>query len=295
MNQPLLHVMIPVYGDSPYLEETLKSVVKNLPTNFPITVIEDFSSQFNSRDLVYKFERVRYIQNEERLGIAKNFNKCINSSTGLFTQIIGSDDVFISEVITKIEKDLVIDPDLAMVINDIEVISKNGNKNLTLTDSVKQIIKPKRRRYLNEKQFLRSISIGDWAYFPSIYWNTENTKKIGFSDKFHTAMDLAIFFDICKTKTKILISQEKVIQYRRHKNSASVSYSYSTDRYREEMECQSKAYKIARTNNWRLETFLAQLALTIRLHMFFKAILILKSNYSISKQIFLLAIKKLPK
>ena len=287
--------MIPVYGDSPYLEETLKSVVKNLPTNFPITVIEDFSSQFNSRDLVYKFERVRYIQNEERLGIAKNFNKCINSSTGLFTQIIGSDDVFISEVITKIEKDLVIDPDLAMVINDIEVISKNGNKNLTLTDSVKQIIKPKRRRYLNEKQFLRSISIGDWAYFPSIYWNTENTKKIGFSDKFHTAMDLAIFFDICKTKTKILISQEKVIQYRRHKNSASVSYSYSTDRYREEMECQSKAYKIARTNNWKLETFLAQLALTIRLHMFFKAILILKSNYSISKQIFLLAIKKLPK
>ncbi len=287
--------MIPVYGDSPYLEETLNSVVKNLPTNFPITVIEDFSNQSNNRDLVYKFERVRYIQNEERLGIAKNFNKCINSSTGLFTQIIGSDDVFISEVITKIEKDLVIDPDLAMVINDIEVINKNGKKSLTLTDSVKQIIKPKRRRYLNEKQFLRSISIGDWAYFPSIYWNTENTKKIGFLDKFHTAMDLAIFFDICKTKTKILVSQEKVIQYRRHKNSASVSYSYSTDRYKEEMECQTKAYEIARTNNWKLETFLAQLALTIRLHMFFKATLMLKSNYSISKQIFLLAIKKLPK
>jgi glycosyltransferase involved in cell wall biosynthesis len=295
MNQPLLHVMIPVYGDSPYLEETLNSVVKNLPTNFPITVIEDFSNQSNNRDLVYKFERVRYIQNEERLGIAKNFNKCINSSTGLFTQIIGSDDVFISEVITKIEKDLVIDPDLTMVINDIEVINKKGNKSLTLTDSAKKIIKPKGRRCLNEKQFLRSISIGDWAYFPSIYWNTENTKKIGFSDKFHTAMDLAIFFDICKTKTKILISQEKVIQYRRHKNSASVSYSYSTDRYREEMECQTKAYKIAITNNWKLETFLAQLALTIRLHMFFKAILMLKSNYSISKQIFLLAIKKLPK
>jgi glycosyltransferase involved in cell wall biosynthesis len=258
-------------------------------------VIEDFSSQSNNRDLVYKFERVRYIQNEVRLGIAKNFNKCINSSTGLFTQIIGSDDVFMSEVITKIEKDLVIDPDLTMVINNIEVINKNGKKSFTLTDSVKQIIKPKQRRCLNEKQFLRSISIGDWAYFPSIYWNTENTKKIGFSDKFHTAMDLAIFYDVCATKTKILVCQEKVIQYRRHKNSASVSYSYSTDRYKEEMECQSKAYEIARTNNWKLETFLAQLALTIRLHMFFKAILMLKSNYSISKQIFLLASKKLSK
>jgi GT2 family glycosyltransferase len=88
-------------------------------------VIEDFSNRSNNRELVYKFERVGYIQNEERLGIARNFNKCLNSSTGLFTQIIGSDDVFMSEVITKIEKDLVIDPDLTMVINDIEVINKN--------------------------------------------------------------------------------------------------------------------------------------------------------------------------
>jgi len=213
----------------------------------------------------------------------------------MFTQIIGSDDIFIREVITDVNIDLLMDPELSIIINDVEVINKNGKRTLTLTDSIKHIIKPKLQHTLTEKQFLRSVSIGDWAYFPSIYWKTENTKKIGFSDKFHTAMDLAIFYDICKTKSKILISQEKVIQYRRHKNSASVSYSYSTDRYREEMECQSKAYKIARTNNWRLETFLAQLALTIRLHMFFKAILMLKSNYSISKQIFLLAIKKLSK
>ena len=287
--------MIPVYGHSPYLEETLNSVVKNLPTDFPITVVEDFSSQSNNRELVSRFERVQYIQNEERLGIAKNFNKCVNSSMGLFTQIIGSDDVFIGEVVTKIERDLVIDPDLTMVINDVEVINKNGKKSLTLTDSMKQILKPKQIRCLNEKQFLRSMLIGDWAYFPSIYWNTENTKKIGFSDKFHTAMDLAIFFDICKTKTKILVSQEKVIQYRRHKNSASVSYSYSTDRYREEMECHTKAYEIARTNNWKMESFLAQLALTIRLHMFFKAILMLKNNYATSKNICLIVFKKLPK
>jgi hypothetical protein len=30
MNQPLLHVMIPAYGESPYLRQTLESAVKYL-------------------------------------------------------------------------------------------------------------------------------------------------------------------------------------------------------------------------------------------------------------------------
>jgi glycosyltransferase involved in cell wall biosynthesis len=295
MNQPLLHVMIPVYGNSPYLEETLNSVVKNLPATFPITVVEDLSKQSNNQEVVKRFERIQYVQNEERLGIAKNFDKCIKLSTGMFTQIIGSDDIFIREAITDVNIDLLMDPELSIIINDVEVINKNGKRTLTLTDSIKHIIKPKLQRTLTEKQFLRSVSIGDWAYFPSIYWKTENTKKIGFSDKFHTAMDLAIFYDICKTKSKILIGQEKVIKYRRHKNSASVKYSYSQDRYIEELECQIKAYDIAKTNNWKMEIFLSQLSLTIRLHMIFKAIIMLGTNYSLSKQICLLAIKKLPK
>jgi hypothetical protein len=61
------------------------------------------------------------------------------------------------------------------------------------------------------------------------------------------------------------------------------------------MECQIKAYDIAKTNNWKMEIFLTQLSLTIRLHMIFKAIIMLGTNYSLSKQICLLAIKKLPK
>ena len=45
MNQPLLHVMIPAYGKSPYLRQTLESAVKHLPLEVPITVIEDPSEE----------------------------------------------------------------------------------------------------------------------------------------------------------------------------------------------------------------------------------------------------------
>ena len=77
MNQPLLHVMIPAFGKSPYLRQTLESAVKYLPLEVPITVIEDPSEETNIEDLVKEFSRVQYVKNNQRLGIGGNFNKSI--------------------------------------------------------------------------------------------------------------------------------------------------------------------------------------------------------------------------
>ena len=67
MNQPLLHVMIPAFGKSPYLRQTLESAVKYLPVEVPITVIEDPSPDANLESLVKEFPRVEYLRNLARL------------------------------------------------------------------------------------------------------------------------------------------------------------------------------------------------------------------------------------
>jgi len=73
MNQPLLHVMIPAYGKSPYLRQTLESAVKHLPIDVPITVIEDPSEEADLENVVKDFPRVEYVRNKVRLGIGGNF------------------------------------------------------------------------------------------------------------------------------------------------------------------------------------------------------------------------------
>ena len=95
MKPKLLHVVIPAYGESRYLRETLTSAVKFLPPEIPITVIEDPSGGKNLKRLVEDFPRVEYILNEKRLGISGNFTKALKISRGIFTQICGSDDIFI--------------------------------------------------------------------------------------------------------------------------------------------------------------------------------------------------------
>ena len=63
MNRPILHVMIPAFGESPFLRQTLESAIKYLPADVPVTVIEDPSMEVNLESLVNEFPRVQYVKN----------------------------------------------------------------------------------------------------------------------------------------------------------------------------------------------------------------------------------------
>ena len=146
MNEPLLHVMIPVYGESPFLRQALLSATKFLPNNIPITVVEDYSPDKSVGNIVEEFSRVRYIRNDKRLGITKNFNKCLQLSSGIYTQIIGSDDEFIESDLYNILKNItstnkVTLPDI--IFFNAQVIDENSRKFLGLVDITKMFLKPR--------------------------------------------------------------------------------------------------------------------------------------------------------
>jgi glycosyltransferase involved in cell wall biosynthesis len=295
MNQPLLHVMIPVYGYSPYLKAALQSAVSHLPESIPITVIEDPSSDADNYLLVSEFKRVKYIKNSTRLGIAENFNKCLIKSEGIYTQILGSDDIIKGEALDCIEKELTKPHPAELIINSASVINDKGYKTRNLTDLMKSLVAPKlKNKIFTNKQFLRSMVIGDWAYFPSIYWQTVSTVKIGFSGRFHTAMDLAMFFEYCRRDIRILFSNKNIINYRRHSESASSKYSFDSNRYLEEFECQRIAKNIAIQNKWKAEALLAELALTIRMHLILKIIMSLTIKPSDLLRKIKLVLRRLP-
>ncbi|MFM7139110.1 MAG: glycosyltransferase, partial [Actinomycetes bacterium] len=69
MSQPLLHVMIPAYGNSPYLRKTLESATKYLSKEVLISVVEDPHPDFNLQEIVDEFPQVTYFKNPQRLGV----------------------------------------------------------------------------------------------------------------------------------------------------------------------------------------------------------------------------------
>ena len=292
MNQPLLHVMIPAYGTSRYLRQTLESAVKHLPLEVPISVIEDPSSESSIESLVKEFPRVQYQKNNERLGIGGNFNKSIELSTGVFTQICGSDDIFLDNPLKDFDTEKLSQPDIAAVGLDVEVINETGKIVKTIPDLVKRILRPSLKKitvFKNDKIF-SNLMIGDWLYFPAIFWKTETLKQTKFDGNFHTAMDLDVFIRLLSSDQKMTFIKSKVLGYRRHSQSASSLYAKSIGRFDEEFLCHKNALEIARRKNWKTGAILAQLALTVRLHAIMQSFLMVFSSPSSALKVLVKAI-----
>ena len=275
MNQPLLHVMIPAYGKSPYLRQTLESAVKHLPLEVPITVIEDPSNDADLENVVKEFPRVEYIRNKARLGIGGNFTNSIKRSTGIFTQICGSDDIFIGNPLENLTEVFVGDQKVSVIGFDVKVINDKNKEVKALPDVVKKLLRPKIENFVvfSNSKIFSNLMLGDWLYFPAILWRTETVKNYEFSGDFHTAMDLDILIRLLNADEKIAFIKSKVLGYRRHSQSASSLYAKSIGRFDEEFLCHKNALEIARRKNWKTGAFLAQLALTVRLHAIMQSFL----------------------
>ena len=292
MNQPLLHVMIPAYGKSPYLRQTLESAVKHIPLEVPITVIEDPSNESSIESLVKEFSRVQFVKNNERLGIGGNFNKSIELSTGVFTQICGSDDIFLNNPLKDFDTEKLSQPDIAAVGLDVEVINDTGKIVKTIPDLVKRILRPSLKKitvFKNDKIF-SNLMVGDWLYFPAILWKTETLKQTKFDGNFHTAMDLDVFIRLLSSDQKMTFIKSKVLGYRRHSQSASSLYAKSIGRFDEELLCHKNALDIARRKNWKTGAILAQLAVTVRLHAIMQSFLMVFSSPSSARKVLVKAL-----
>ena len=288
MNQPLLHVMIPAYGPSPYLRKTLDSATKNLSENVLITVVEDPHPQFSLKEIVDEYSRVKYVKNSERLGVGGNFNRCIELSEGLFTQICGSDDVITSDP-SKYILDNLISNEIAAIGFDVNIINDKDQITKPLPDKIKHLLRPKMNKVevFEIEKIFSNLMLGDWLYFPAILWKTKIINQIKFNENYHTAMDLDIFIRIFHDNKTIAFINEKTLNYRRHRESESSKYAKTEGRFIEEFECHQLALKVAKKNNLKKVFFTAQLAFTVRLHTLLQAVKLITKSPKLALKLFL--------
>jgi len=264
--------MIPVYGDSPYLRETLESIQKNIPLNIPVTVIEDYKEGISQQEIVQKFPRVKYIKNTTRLGITKNFNKCFQLSEGTYTQIIGSDDNFNNPNYIEGLNELNLlstrqPPDL--IIFDVDLINEMGIKSNSLADFTKKFLKPLKEGFLPPKRLLISLLIGQWIYFPGTLWLSDYVKRNGFDEKYQTALDLELFIRTCLAQKVVLYLKFPIIDYRRHAQSQSSSLALTGLRFKEELEIHEKYANLFKTNRMYGKYLLSRMAIAVRVNKVF--------------------------
>lgn len=90
-----ISVVLPVYNTKEeYLRESIESILTQTFGDFELILINDGSTN-NAEDIIlsYKDQRIRYIKNEENLGLIKTLNKGLKLAQGEYIARMDADDI----------------------------------------------------------------------------------------------------------------------------------------------------------------------------------------------------------
>lgn len=108
VHRPFWSVMIPTYNRTKYLEETLRSVLEQDlgPEEMQIEVIDNCSIEGESEAIVKEVGkgRVSFYRQPYNVGMAGNWNSCINRARGHWVHILHDDDTLLPNFYSRLRK-----------------------------------------------------------------------------------------------------------------------------------------------------------------------------------------------
>lgn len=105
MSTPKVSILIPVYNGEPFLAECLDSVLAQDFADLEILIADDGSSD-GSVALLERYAakdgRLRWWKNPHNLGLAGNFNGCLQAAHGEYIKFVLQDDKLLSPAMVRI-------------------------------------------------------------------------------------------------------------------------------------------------------------------------------------------------
>ena len=120
-------VCIPAYNNADYIKETIECVLNQTYKDLELIVVDDQSTD-NTVEIVrsIKDERLKLYVNETNLGMAGNWNHCMELCTGEYIKLICADDLIHETLIQKEVEIMEQYQDVMLVQSDTEFVDKNG-------------------------------------------------------------------------------------------------------------------------------------------------------------------------
>ena len=126
--KPLVSVIIPCYNGGKYIEAAVTSILEQSYHHLEVIVINDGSTD-NSVDILLRLAqedlRVRYIENEQNLGLIATLNKAIHLAQGEYIARMDADDIALPDRISKQVEFLQQHPQVAVLGGAIETFGEN--------------------------------------------------------------------------------------------------------------------------------------------------------------------------
>ena len=127
MTTPSITVLMSVYNGERYLGQAIESILCQSYDDFEFLIVNDGSTD-GTRDVIHSYDdpRIRLIENEANLGLARSLNHGIESARGAYIARQDADDISEPDRLTRQMAFLRRHPDIALLGSWYTVIDPHG-------------------------------------------------------------------------------------------------------------------------------------------------------------------------
>jgi glycosyltransferase involved in cell wall biosynthesis len=269
--KPSICITIPFHDNLAYLAASLRSLERQTDADWTAIVVDDASDECGAHQRVVALgdDRIRYVRNASNLGIAANFNRCLElgRQAADVVAILHADDELEPGYVAAIRSAHRAFTSAACVVPRATVIDADGRPTLTLADSVKRLLWPRHLPFVLEgDRGLARLMHGQFFYCPAVSYRVDLLPALRFDGRWRQVMDLDLYARILLAGGSMVLVPERVYRYRRHDAAASARHSRSSLRSMEENAVVGEVVEAARRQHWPRTARAAQLRVTVRIN-----------------------------
>ncbi len=211
-------VIITSYNYEQYIKDAIESVLNQTYSDFELVIIDDCSTD-NSANIIKQLndERIKFIQNEQNLGLKNSMQKAISCCSGKWIAFLESDDLWACNTLEKRLACAEKYPQVGIIFNDVEEF---GDEKWLL--AVKKNFE-RVRKILSKKTFPKNIFYDINIHnliltFSSVMIKRELFENLNFETPIDSLLDWWIYIHIAH-QTEAYYLKDKLTKWRQHRGS----------------------------------------------------------------------------
>lgn len=234
---------VPYYSGFPLFCRTLQSIAAQSHPHCRVLVVDDSPRGLSPGEhsqvslIIGRAFPLRIVRNDENLGMARTWNRCLDEAETDLVSIVHGDDELAPNYADKMVALAGQHASAAAVFCGASIIGDDGRSKLSVPDLYKLLLIPRHARVLelSGDAALHSLLRGNYIFCPTLCYRRSRLGPVRFDPRYRMVLDLDL-------TTRLLLSGERIVgvpkqalyRYRRHDENATEHLTKELTRFHEE-------------------------------------------------------------
>lgn len=228
---------IPVYQESPYLEQCIQSLLQQTVKSY--IIITTSTPTVFTQNIAQKYGIPYFVNDSGKKDIISNWNFALSKVTTAYATIAHQDDIYMPAYTEAIMAAVKGSKDVLIAFTNYTELVHNQLREFSLNALIKScLLFPFYFKRKIKSTFFKKLVLlfGDPICCPSVTFNLEGLPGFNFSPRYSCVIDWYAWYGLAKKQGSFVYLKKKLVSHRIHTDSETTQHINNGIRRQEELE-----------------------------------------------------------